>query len=95
MKKQPAIYILTNKKNGTLYIGVTSNLASRIDTHRRLDTPSFTKKYRLHVLVHIEYFETMEQAIAREKQLKAGSRKKKIDIIECHNPHWEDIGHLI
>ena len=92
---QPAVYILTNKRNGTLYVGVTSNLPKRIDEHKAGHGSEFTKKYGLHRLVYAEICETITQAIEREKQLKAGSRKAKISLIEKDNPRWEDISHLV
>lgn len=92
---RPAVYIMTNKKNGTLYVGITSNLPKRIDEHKRGVGSVFTSKYHLHTLVYAEYADTMEVAIMREKQLKGGSRKKKIILIESINPIWEDISHLV
>ncbi len=89
--KSPAIYILTNKKNGTLYTGVTSNLSKRIFEHKNEITKSFTAKYNCKILVYFEQFEDMENAILREKQLKSGSRKKKIALIESMNPNWKDL----
>jgi putative endonuclease len=92
---RPAVYIMTNMRNGTLYVGVTSNLPKRIDEHKRGVGGHFTSKYHLHTLVYAEYGDTMEVAIMREKQLKGGSRKKKIALIESINPTWEDISSLI
>ena len=91
MDRQPAVYILANKYKGTLYTGVTSNLARRIWEHRNNVVPGFTQKYRVHRLVYYELFEVMYDAISREKQLKAGSRKKKIALIESLNPEWNDL----
>jgi len=88
---QPAVYIMTNRRNGTLYVGVTSNLSKRVDEHKAGFGSEFTKKYKLHTLVYAEVCETMPQAIEREKQLKGGSRTSKIALIERDNPHWEDI----
>ena len=88
--KQPAIYIVTNKKNGTLYTGVTSNLPKRIHEHKNA-SEGFTAKYGCKNLVYYEILEDMENAIAREKQIKAGSRKKKIALIESVNPEWRDL----
>ncbi len=93
--RKPAIYIMTNKRNGTLYVGVTSDLAKRIDEHKRGVGSGFTAHYHLHTLVYVELADTMRTAIMREKQLKAGSRQKKIALIESQNPHWEDISQLI
>ena len=89
--KQPTVYILASKKNGTIYVGVTSNLSSRIHAHKTDAVPSFTQKYSIHTLVYVELFETMDGAILREKQLKAGSRSKKILLIERNNPQWLDL----
>ena len=86
------IYILTNKNNTTLYIGVTSDLPGRILQHRTKKYPkSFTARYGLDKLVYWESFISIIQAIAREKQLKAGSRKKKTDLIHLSNPEWLDL----
>jgi putative endonuclease len=89
--KQPAIYILANKRHGTLYIGVTSNLIKRIHEHRIATTPGFTTKYGCNLLVYFELHADMPTAIAREKQLKAGSRAKKIALIAQHNGAWNDL----
>ena len=92
MKKGGYIYILTNKNNTVLYTGVTSNLGNRIQQHRTgYYKNSFTSKYNLTKLVYYEEFLTIEDAISREKQLKAGSRKKKIQLIERINPIWDDL----
>jgi putative endonuclease len=89
--RQPAIYIMANRRNGTLYIGVTSNLPQRAYQHREGLTPGFTKRYGCKSLVYYEQYEDMESAIAREKHLKAGSRERKIDLIEKLNPDWRDL----
>jgi putative endonuclease len=89
--KQPAVYIITNKRNGTLYTGVTSDLIKRISQHREGTTPGFTKRYGCKPLVWYEPFEEMPDAIAREKQIKAGSREKKLELIEAENPNWQDL----
>ena len=89
--KQPAIYIITNKKNGTLYTGVTGNLLQRIYQHKEGIIIGFSQKYRCKNLVYYELHSDMPTAIAREKQLKAGSRKKKLDLINKLNPHWRDL----
>jgi putative endonuclease len=91
MEKQPAVYILASKRNGILYTGVTSNLARRAWEHRSDLVEGFTKKYRVHDLVYFEMHATMPDAIAREKQIKAGSRKKKLELIESVNPGWRDL----
>ncbi len=92
---RPAVYILANKRNGTLYVGVTSNLPKRIDEHKSGKGSAFTSKYNLKTLVYVEYADNMITAIEREKQLKAGSRKQKIDLIEKDNHLWKDISYLI
>ena len=89
--KQPAVYIIANRRNGTLYTGVTSNLAQRIWQHREGAFPGFTQKYGCKTLVWFEQHETMEWAILREKQIKAGSRAKKLALIEATNPDWRDL----
>lgn len=89
--KSPAVYIVTNKVNGTLYIGVTSDLIKRIYEHKHHLVAGFTKKYNCTVLVYYEAHATMEYAIMREKQLKNFSRMTKIKIIENYNPAWEDL----
>ena len=89
--KQPCVYILASGRNGTLYVGVTSNLQGRVWQHRNEVVDGFTKKYGVHALVWYEPHETMESAILREKQLKAGSRARKLALIEAFNPHWRDL----
>ena len=85
------IYIMTNPTNNVLYIGVTNNLVRRVYEHREKLVEGFTQKYNCIKLVYYEYFETPEYAITREKQLKAGSRKKKIELIHKLNPTWKDL----
>mgnify|MGYP001791620797 CR=1 FL=1 len=85
-------YILTNAHNQVLYSGVTSNLKERILQHRTKKYPqSFTAKYNINKLVYFETFESIGEAIRREKQIKAGSRKKKLDLINGINPEWADL----
>lgn len=91
MDKQPTIYILASKRNGTLYIGVTSNLIKRIWEHKNGITGGFTQKYDVHLLVYYEQFDDMESAIIREKQMKKWRRKWKIELIEKNNPTWRDL----
>ncbi len=91
MNKQPAIYLLTNKPNGALYTGVTSDLPGRIWQHKNDVTKGFSSKYNLKLLVYFELFEDMYTAISREKQIKAGSRKAKIELIESVNKDWRDL----
>ncbi len=85
------VYILANKRNGTLYIGVTSNLPKRVYEHKNSAVEGFTKKYNIHLLVYYECGESAESAIAREKQLKKWNRKWKLDLIEKENPEWRDL----
>ena len=89
--KQPTIYIVASKKNGTLYTGVTSNLIKRIFEHKNILTKGFATKYSCKILVYYEIFEDMENAIRREKQIKAGPRAGKIKLIEGFNPDWKDL----
>jgi putative endonuclease len=89
--KQPAVYIMTNRRNGTLYTGVTSNLPQRVWQHREGAADGFTKRYGCKMLVGFEMHDNMEAAILREKQIKAGSRKKKLALIEAFNPQWRDL----
>lgn len=86
------IYIITNKNNSTLYIGVTSNLPNRIEEHKeKRFQNSFSSRYNLNKLVYYEQFQMIGDAIGREKQLKAGSRKSKLGLIESVNPNWVDL----
>lgn len=91
MEKQPAVYILASGYNGTLYIGVTSNLIQRIWQHKSDLVEGFTEKYGVHSLVYYEVHEQMLIAIEREKQLKKWNRQWKIDLIEKANPAWKDL----
>ena len=91
MSKQPAVYILSNKRNGTLYVGVTSNLVQRVWQHKNNLVPGFTQKYNLHKLVYLEVCESMEAAIQLEKRLKKWERKWKLELIEKLNPEWDDL----
>ncbi len=91
MNKQPAGYILASKRNGTLYIGVTSDLVKRVWEHRNNIVEGFTKRYGVHQLVWFEMHEGMESAIEREKQLKEWKRKWKLELIESTNPNWKDL----
>ncbi|KTC75932.1 endonuclease [Legionella birminghamensis] len=90
-ERQPAIYIMANKRNGTLYTGVTSDLLKRVYEHRYAELNGFTKKYNCKILVYFELTDSMISAISREKQLKSGSRKKKLLLIERFNPSWSDL----
>jgi len=89
--KQPAVYILANRRNGTLYTGVTSNLPQRAWEHRIGAAPGFSLRYGCKTLVWYELHSTMLGAIAREKQIKGGSRKRKLALIEALNPAWRDL----
>lgn len=82
---------MTNKRNGTLYTGVTSNIDRRVYEHKTEANEGFTKRYKLHTLVYVEVCESLRQAIEREKQIKGGSRKKKLALIESVNPSWCDL----
>ena len=91
MERNPAVYILASKQNGTLYIGVTSDLIKRIWEHKNNLVKGFTEKYSVHNLVYFEQYGDMETAILREKQLKKWNRAWKIELIEKENPHWNDL----
>ncbi len=92
MVKGGCVYILTNHHNTTLYVGVTSNLYARIVQHREKKHPySFSARYNLNKLVYYEAHSSIVEAIDREKQLKAGSRKKKLDLINSINSEWNDL----
>ena len=92
MERGGYIYMLTNKNNSTLYIGVTANIEARLSEHKSKVNPnSFSAKYFLDKLVYIEFFETIDEAILREKQLKGGSRKAKETLINKVNPEWKDL----
>ena len=85
------IYILTNKTKNVLYTGVSNNLCRRMREHRSDSIEGFTKQYHVHRLVYYEAHEDSYTAISREKQLKAGSRKRKVELIESINPEWRDL----
>lgn len=89
--KTPCVYMLANKRNGTLYVGVTSNLPQRVWQHKNDLVEGFTRRYGVHALVWYEVHETMEIAIAREKTIKEWQRQWKIDLIEAMNPEWRDL----
>jgi putative endonuclease len=94
MTKQPVVYILSSRRNGSLYIGVTSNLKKRIWQHKNNFVEGFTKKYQIHNLVYYELHPTMHSAILREKRLKEWHRKWKIQLIESVNPSWQDLSEI-
>lgn len=85
------VYIATNKTNTVLYTGVTNNLARRIYEHKHKFVSSFTSKYKINKLVYHEIYENINEAIKREKQIKAGSRRKKLELIKTKNPLFEDL----
>jgi putative endonuclease len=91
MANQPAVYILASKRNGTLYIGVTSNVLQRVWQHKNDMVEGFTKRYNVHRLVYYEQYTDMMEAILREKQLKKWNRAWKIELIERENPEWRDL----
>jgi len=89
--KQGFVYIMSNKPKGTLYIGVTSNIIKRIYEHKNNFFEGFTSQYQLKNLVYYEIFDSIEEAIKREKQLKNWHREWKIELVSKKNPHWEDL----
>jgi len=93
--KAPCVYILANQRNGTLYCGVTSDLPRRVHEHRTGALEGFTKRYGCKRLVWYEPHARMDEAIAREKQIKGGSRAKKLALIETMNPDWLDLYEML
>ena len=91
MNKQPGVYILASKRNGTLYVGVTSDLVKRVWEHKNNMVEGFTKQYNVHELVWYEPHESMESAIVREKRLKDWKRAWKLKLIESKYPEWLDL----
>lgn len=92
MEKGGYIYIMTNQNNTVLYTGVTSNLRNRAFEHReKIFKSSFTNRYNVNKIVYFEFFQNIEEAIAREKQIKGGSRAKKEALINDFNPQWKDL----
>jgi putative endonuclease len=89
------VYILSNKRNGTLYTGVTSDLVKRIYEHKNNLVDGFTKKYSIHRLIWYEPHETAETAIIRERQIKKWKRQWKLELIERHNPQWNDLSETL
>ncbi len=85
------VYILASKRNGTLYIGVTNDIARRVFEHKQGLVAGFTKKYNVRILVYVECFDRIDEAIYREKQLKEWQRKWKLELIEKQNPNWNDL----
>ncbi len=90
-EKQPCVYLLASQRNGTLYVGVTSNLVKRVWEHKEKLADGFTKKYTINQLVWYEVHETMESAISREKAIKEWKRLWKLRLIEEANPEWTDL----
>ncbi len=91
LKNSYFVYVLVNKKNGVIYIGVTNDLYRRVFEHKQSIIPGFTQKYHVSRLVYYEFFDNVEDAIYREKCLKEWRRQWKIELIEKQNPHWEDL----
>ncbi|MGH8531555.1 MAG: GIY-YIG nuclease family protein [Gammaproteobacteria bacterium] len=91
MAKQPAVYILASRRNGTLYTGVTSSLAERVWQHKNDVTEGFTKRHGVHLLVWYELYDAMESAIRREKAIKEWKPEWKLELIEKTNPTWQDL----
>lgn len=90
-ERKPCVYMLASKQNGTLYVGVTSDLVKRVWEHEQNAVPGFTQRYGVHTLVWYEMHDTMESAIARERAVKEWKRAWKIRRIEESNPEWEDL----
>ena len=88
------VYILTNQNNKTVYIGITNDLKRRLYEHKTEQIEGFTKRYHIHKLVYFEEYKDINDAIAREKQLKSWIRQKKNALVESKNPSWQDIGDL-
>jgi len=91
MTIQPAVYVLASKRNGSLYVGVASNLRKRVWEHKNELVEGFTKRYGVHHLVYYEIYDDMMSAITREKQIKKWNRAWKLDLIEKQNPDWKDL----
>jgi putative endonuclease len=89
------VYILASRRNGTLYIGISNRLRTRLEQHRAGRGSEFVRKYSVHRLVYVEAFTLPQEAIAREKQLKNWRRDWKIQLIEEQNPNWRDLSHLL
>jgi len=91
MAKQPCVYLMASRRNGTLYVGVTSDLMKRVWEHKNNVVEGFTKRYGIHHLVWYELHPTMESAILREKTIKEWKRSWKMEMIEKSNPEWQDL----
>ncbi|HML09562.1 MAG TPA: GIY-YIG nuclease family protein [Stellaceae bacterium] len=90
-EKRPCAYILASGRNGTLYVGATTNLVNRVEAHRAGAVPGFTRKYKVGMLVYAESHDTIEHALLREKQIKKWRRAWKLELIERDNPQWRDL----
>lgn len=90
-ERQPAVYLMASRRNGTLYVGVTADLVRRVFQHREAVGAAFTARYGCKLLVYFELHADMTAAITREKQIKAGSRARKLALIEAGNPTWRDL----
>jgi len=93
--REPAVYIMASERNGTLDVGVTSDIGHRVYEHREGVIAGFTKRYGCKILVWFEFYESMIDAIAREKNIKGQSRKYKLRLIEDFNPEWKDLFEII
>ena len=92
MERGGCVYVMSNRRNGTLYVGVTSQLVRRVWQHRTYAFPNcFTARYNCNILVYYQAFDRIENAIVEEKRIKGGSRQKKIQLIEDMNPEWKDL----
>jgi putative endonuclease len=91
LEKRPCVYILASRRNGTLYVGVTSDLARRVEQHRSGAVSSFTRDYGVYMLVYAEFHDKMESAMLRERQIKKWRRAWKLELIERSNPQWRDL----
>jgi len=91
MSKRFYVYIMTNKRHNVLYVGVTGNLEGRTFQHKEKTTPGFTSRYNINKLIYYEEFPNAYSAILREKQIKGGSRQKKLELINSLNPYWVDL----
>jgi putative endonuclease len=92
MHERYAVYILASRRNGTLYSGITSDLVRRMEQHKSLAVPGFTRKYNVTTLVYVERYADVNAAVAREKQLKSWNQAWKLKLIERSNPTWADLG---
>ena len=91
MSREYYVYLLTNKRNTVIYVGVTNNLVRRVYQHKQAKGKGFTARYGVKRLVHFEMFGDVRDAVGREKQLKAGPRRKKLELVNSHNSAWRDL----